>query len=108
MQISRLGSPLVNEAVIPSGMKDLFNNSRPSGDAQFLSFVTDPSLAKSLNKVYGIKVPPAPSDDLVAIVLTGIKGATMPPNVKPGEELRLNMAVPHSVTPIAWGCQVGI
>lgn len=99
VQISRLGSPLVNEAVIPSGMKDLFNNSRPADDAQFLSFVTDPSLAKSLNKVYGIKVPPAPRDDLVAIFLTGIKGATMPPNVKPGEELRLNMAVPPSANP---------
>lgn len=99
VQISRLGSPLVNEAVIPSGMKDLFNNSKPADDAQFLSFVTDPLLAKSLKKLYNVQVPPAPRDDLVAIFLTGIKGATMPPNVKPGEELRLNMAVPPSANP---------
>ncbi len=103
VQISRLGSPLVNEAVIPSGMKDLFNNSKPADDGQFLSYVTDPSLAKALNKIYNVKVPPAPRDDLVAIFLTGIKGATMPPNVKPGEELRLNMAVPPSANPNRMG-----
>ncbi|MEO5953324.1 MAG: DUF4331 family protein [Chloroflexia bacterium] len=101
IQISRLGNPLVNEAVVPSGMKDLFNNSKPADDAQFLSYVTDPSLAKALNKIYGIKVPPAPRDDLVAIFLTGIPGATMPPTstLKPSEELRLNMAVPPSANP---------
>ena len=44
--------------------------------------------------LYKIKVPPAPRDDLVAIFLTGIPGATMPPNLKPSEELRLNMGVP--------------
>ncbi len=99
VQISRLGAPLVNEAVVPSGMKDLFNNSKPADDAQFLSYVTDPLLAKSLKKIYNIQVPPAPRDDLVAVFLTGVKGLTMPPNVKPSEELRLNMGVPPSANP---------
>lgn len=101
VQISRLGQPLVNEAVIPSGMKDLFNNSKPADDAQFLNYVTDPLLAKALNKTYNIKVPPAPRDDLVAIFLTGIPGATEPPTstLKPSEELRLNMGVPPSASP---------
>ena len=103
VQISRLGSPLVNEAVIPSGMKDRFNNSKPADDAQFLSYVTDPALAKALKKIYNVQVPPAPRDDLVAIFLTGIKGATMPPNVTPGEELRLNMGVPPSANPNRMG-----
>ncbi len=94
VQVSRLGHPLVNESVIPMGMKDLFNSSQPANDAQFLNYVTDPELAKSLHKIYGIKVPPAPRDDLVAIYLTGIKGLTMPANVKPSEELRLNVGVP--------------
>jgi flagellum-specific ATP synthase len=42
VQVSRLGMPLVNEAVIPLGKKDLWNASVPSNDAQFLGFVTDP------------------------------------------------------------------
>ena len=33
VQVSRLGMPLVNEVVIPVGMKDKFNASRPSDDA---------------------------------------------------------------------------
>ncbi|HUS16895.1 MAG TPA: DUF4331 domain-containing protein [Chloroflexia bacterium] len=99
IQVSRLGSPLVNEVVVPMGAKDLFNSSQPANDAQFLAGVTDPELPKLLNALYNIKVPPAPRDDLVAIFLTGIKGATMPPNVKPSEELRLNLGVPPSANP---------
>ena len=94
VQVSRLGNPLVNEVVAPMGAKDLFNSSQPANDAQFLPAVVDPELAKLLNALYGIKVPPAPRDDLVAIYLTGIKGLTQPANVKPSEELRLNLGVP--------------
>jgi hypothetical protein len=99
VQISRLGQPLVNESVVPMGSKDLFNNSKPADDAQFLAKVTDPELAMKLNKIYGIKVPPAPRDDLVAVFLTGVTGLTMPANVKPSEELRLNLGVPPAATP---------
>jgi hypothetical protein len=99
VQVSRLGQPLVNEVVVPMGAKDLFNSSKPADDAQFLGGVTDPELPKLLNKLYNIQVPPTPRDDLVAIFLTGIKGATMPPNVKPSEELRLNMGVPPTANP---------
>ena len=35
VQVSRLGSPLVNEVVIPMGKKDKFNSSAPKFDAQF-------------------------------------------------------------------------
>ncbi|MDQ6694789.1 MAG: DUF4331 family protein, partial [Chloroflexota bacterium] len=96
VQVSRLGNPLVNEVVAPLGAKDLFNNSKPQDDAQFLPAVVDPELAKLFTALYKIKVPPAPRDDLVAIFLTGIPGATQPPTstLKPSEELRLNMGVP--------------
>jgi hypothetical protein len=36
-QVSRLGSPLVNEVVIPLKLKDTFNASQPKDDAQFAS-----------------------------------------------------------------------
>jgi len=103
VQVSRLGHPLVNEAVIPTGMKDRFNASQPSDDAQFLKAVQDPEAARLLNALYKINVPPAPRDDLVAIFLTGVPGATMPANVKPAEMLRLNMSVPVSATPNRMG-----
>ena len=92
-QVSRLGSPLVNEVVIPLAMKDRFNSSRPTGDAQFLSFVTDPELARLLNLLFGVEVPPTPRNDLVQVFLTGIPGLNQPPNVTPGEMLRLNMGI---------------
>jgi Domain of unknown function (DUF4331) len=44
--------------------------------------------------VYRIPVPPTPRNDLVTIFLTGIPGINQPPNVRPSEMLRLNMAIP--------------
>ena len=101
VQVSRLGAPLVNEVVVPLGAKDLWNSSKPSGDAQFLGGVTDPELGKLFKALYNIQVPPAPRDDLVAIFLTGIPGATQPATatLKPSEQLRLNMGVPPSANP---------
>ncbi len=105
VQVSRLGAPLVNEVVVPLAAKDLWNNSKPADDAQFLGGVTDPELGKLFNALYNIQVPPAPRDDLVAIFLTGIPGATQPATdtLKPSEELRLNMGVPPSDSPNALG-----
>jgi hypothetical protein len=103
--VSRLGNPLVNEVVIPVGMKDRFNASVPSGDGQFLSFVTDPEVPKLIQAIYGIPAPPTPRNDLVTIFLTGFgQGGPVcnsqscnldgPAQVTPGEELRLNMSTP--------------
>ncbi len=105
VEVSRLGAPLVNEVVVPLAAKDLWNYSKPADDAQFLGGVTDPELGKLFNAIYKIKVPPAPRDDLVAIFLTGIPGATQPPTstLKPSEELRLNMGVPPSANPNSLG-----
>jgi hypothetical protein len=109
-QVSRLGMPLVNEAVIPLGDKDLWNASDPSGDGQFLEYVTEPEVPELIEAVYGIPAPATPREDLVEIFLTGICETCGPimvdlnsqllnADVDPGdfqasEELRLNMAVP--------------
>ena len=94
VQVSRLGHPLVNEVVIPRGMKDRWNGSEPKGDTQFLPFVTDPEVARLFTAIFGLRVPPTPRADLVQIFLTGIPGLTQPPGVTPSEQLRLNVAVP--------------
>ncbi len=94
VQVSRLGSPLVNELVIPLRDKDRWNGSEPRNDAQFAKYVLNPEPARIINALYGLKVPRAPrTKDLVPIFLTGIPGLTMPPNVVPSEQLRLNMGI---------------
>jgi uncharacterized protein DUF4331 len=94
VEVSRLGMPLVNEVVIPTGKKDLWNRSKPSDDAQFLPYVTDPELARLIEAVYGIPAPATPRTDLVSVFLTGVDGLNQPANVTPSEELRLNMSIP--------------
>ena len=54
VEVSRLGAPLVNEVVVPLAAKDLWNNSKPDGDAQFLGGVTDPELARLFKAIYKI------------------------------------------------------
>ena len=99
VQVSRLGMPLVNEVVVPVGLKDYFNASQPKDDAQYLAAVTDPELPHLINGVYGLPAPATPRNDLVSVFLTGVKGLNMPANVKPSEELRLNMSIPPAANP---------
>ena len=110
-QVSRLGSPLVNELIVPLKLKDRFNASTPEGDSQFAQFVTNPQLAQLLGAVFGITVPPAPRNDLVAIFATGIPvNSVTGPNFttflsdgRPHEMLRLNVAIPPSASPSRLG-----
>jgi hypothetical protein len=90
-QVSRLGMPLVNEVVIPLKDKDKFNASKPSDDGQFLKYVTNPGLPKVVEKVYGIKAPKEPRNDLVQVFLTGVPGLNQPAKVTPSEMIRLNL-----------------
>jgi Domain of unknown function (DUF4331) len=97
-QVSRLGMPLVNEVVIGLKDKDQFNHSKPSGDAQFIDYVTNPTfpfLVEALFSSAGVKAPTNfPRNDLVAAFLTGITGVNKPANVVGSEMLRLNTATP--------------
>ena len=96
-QVSRLGMPLVNELVIGMKDKDLFNSSKPSGDGQFLTYVTNPSYPKLLETYLGapgISPTNIPRNDLVTTFLTGIKGVNQLATVTPSEMLRLNTAIP--------------
>ncbi|MGH8138455.1 MAG: DUF4331 domain-containing protein [Steroidobacteraceae bacterium] len=94
-QVSRLGNPLVNEVVIGLPDKDKFNNSFPRDDAQFLTYVTNPTLPVLLHVLFGnaAKVPGTPRNDLVAAFLTGVKGLNQPLSVVPAEMMRLNTSI---------------
>ena len=107
VQVSRLGQPLVNELVIPRSTKDAFNSLEPTGDAAALAFVQDPEPARLLTQLFGIRVPPTPRTDLVTIFLQGIQGLNQPPNVRPSEMQRLNVAIPPSPVPNRLGVLAG-
>ena len=104
-QVSRLGMPLVNEVVIGLKDKDTFNHSKPSADAQFATYVTNPTLPALVEILYGSAGAKAPTNfprnDLVAAFLTGVKGLNQPATVTASEMLRLNT----SIAPVAMGAQ---
>jgi hypothetical protein len=113
-QISRLGNPLVNEVVIPLGLKDAFNALSPQFDAVAAPAVLDPELPKIMRLLFGITIPPAPRNDLVAIFATGIpvnpitgpNYTTFLSDGQPHEYLRLNVAIPP--TPAAMRSRLGL
>jgi Domain of unknown function (DUF4331) len=108
-QVSRLGMPLVNEVVIGLPDKDKFNGSKPKDDAQFIDYVTNPTLPALLEIALDIKgTAPTnfPRNDLVTTFLTGIKGVNQPANVVGSEMLRLNTSIP--ATPEAQQNRLGI
>ena len=95
-QVSRVGMPLVNEVVIGMDDKDRFNGSKPSGDAQFLDYVTNPSLPALVQTLFPTAPAPTnfPRTDLVTVFLKGLEGLNQPKNVVPSEMLRLNTTTP--------------
>lgn len=114
-QVSRLGSPLVNELIIPLKLKDRFNASTPADDSQFAQFVLNPQLAQLLSAAYGITVPQTSRNDLVAIFATGIPvNSITGPNYttflsdgRPHEMLRLNVGIPPAASPSRLGLLAG-
>ena len=102
-QVSRVGMPLVNEVIIGLDDKDKFNASKPTADAQFLTYVTNPVLPAVVETLFPSAKAPTnfPRTDLVAAFLTGISGLNQPKAVTPSEMLRLNT----SIAPTAAGSQ---
>lgn len=105
-QVSRLGSPLVNEVVIGLPDKDLFNASEPKDDvANFAPYVLTPTLPELLEILFGgagVKAPDVfPRTDLVAVFLTGVDGLTLVDgsNSVPSEMLRLNTSIAPTAIP---------
>lgn len=112
VQVSRLSNPLVNEVVIGLPDKDAFNASEPRMDAQFATYVTNPTLPAlidvlfrdAVNTTLGTSIPNlAPSNlprlDLVTAFLTGFKGVNQQKTVRASEMVRLNTGI--AATPAA-------
>ncbi len=58
VQVSRLGMPLTNEAIIPIGDKDKWNATTPANDLQFAKYFSNPELALYMDdSQFGSAVP---------------------------------------------------
>ncbi len=119
VQVSRLGMPLVNELVIGLPDKDRFNASEPKADAQFATYVTNPTLPALLDALFrgpvnqtlgtsftNIAPDNIPRDDLVTAFLTGFAGVNQMAKVTPSEMTRLNTGIP--ATPAASQSTFGV
>ena len=89
-QVSRLANPLVNEVIIGTGSKDLWNATEPEDESSFLPFYQTPRLAAVLAAAFGIAIPPTPRTDLAGLLLQYGGGA----GGRLSELLRLDTRVP--------------
>jgi hypothetical protein len=106
VQVNRLANPLVNEVVIPTGLKDQWNALQPSQEGRFQQYYTSPILAAVINKLYKLGAPETGRDDLVAVLLTGVPklnytGSTL------ADMLRLNLTIPVTAKPNRMGVLAG-
>jgi hypothetical protein len=108
VQISRLGEPLINEAVIPRGKKDLWNTTDPADDSRFLRFYRSPEVTKLENGLYDAldNANETNRDDLVAILLTGVPGLNYTGPTK-ADLLRLNTGIAPTA-PVGSGDRLGV
>lgn len=98
IQVNRLANPLVNEVVIPTGLKDQWNGLQPWQEGRFVKYYNEPILAAVLNQLYKLDVPATGRDDLVAVLLTGVPELNFT-SPRLAEILRLNLAVPVTKNP---------
>lgn len=104
VQVSRLGIPLVNEVLIPLGLKDKWNATDPADDAQFFPNILDPEPARLTSLLYDeaytdktTKVPPGGMEnrpDLIKLLTGQLIGLSPTNALPPADLLRLNLAVP--------------
>jgi hypothetical protein len=114
VQVSRLGNPLINEAVIPLGQKDFWNRLDPAGDRRFVERYRSPEVSRLENALYGsVLMPISETDrnDLVSILLTGVRvnpsfnlNFTGP---RKADLLRLNTSIAPTA-PVGQGDRLGV
>ncbi len=108
-QVSRLGNPLINEVIIPIGMKDKFNATSPANDAKnFGKFALNPEPARILNALFGLGIKETNRTDIVQALLTGLPGLTqIGKNPAAADTLKLNLGVAPAANPSRFGALAG-
>lgn len=101
VQVSRLANPLVNEVIIGTQSKDLWNATDPKQEALFQDFYLNSRLGTVLNLVYdlpslGLAIPTTGRTDLLNVLLkypTQPQTGNCTPASPCSELLRLNVGV---------------
>ena len=106
MQVNRLGNPLVNEVIIPTGLKDRWNALQPWSEREFKKYYDTPILAAVINKLYKLGAPESGRDDLVSVLLTGVPELNFT-GPKLADVLRLNLTIPVAKSPNRLGVLAG-
>jgi Domain of unknown function (DUF4331) len=106
IQVNRLANPLVNEVVIPTGLKDQWNGLAPWKEERFRQYYDSPILAAVINKLYKLGAPEKDRDDLVAVLLTGVPKLNFT-GPRLAELLRLNLTIPVTKNPNRLGVLAG-
>jgi len=107
VQVSRMGNPLVNEVIIPTQLKDVWNRLAPHQESRFASYYRNPILAKVMNQLYKLGVPEKNRKDLVAVLLTGVNDPKLNyTGPVLADMLRLNLSIP--VTPPSEFSRLGV
>ena len=108
-QVSRLGNPLINEVIIPIGMKDKFNATSPADDAKnFGKFALNPEPARILNALFDLGIKESNRTDIVQALLTGVPGLTqIGKSPAAADTLKINLGVPPSANPNRFGVLAG-
>jgi hypothetical protein len=109
VQVSRLGNPLINEVIIPIGLKDKFNRTSPANDAaNFGAGALAPEPARLLNALFDLGVKETDRTDIVQALLTGVPGLTqIGSKPAPADTLKVNLGVPASASPNRFGVLAG-
>ncbi len=105
-QVNRLGNPLVNEVIIPTGLKDVWNAQQPWVESRYARFYRTPILAAVINSLYKLGAPETNRDDLVAVLLTGVPKLNYT-GPKLADVLRVNLSVPVTASPKRLGVLAG-
>jgi Domain of unknown function (DUF4331) len=106
VQVNRLGNPLVNEVIIPTGLKDQWNATQPWQESRYRKYYETPLLAAAINQLYKLDVPESGRDDLVAVLLTGVPKLNYT-GKKLADVLRLNLSIPVTKNPKRLGVLAG-
>ena len=105
-QVNRLGNPLVNEVIIPTGLKDRWNAQQPWQESSYRKYYDTPILAAVINQLYKLGAPETGRDDLVAVLLTGVPKLNYT-GPKLADVLRLNLTIPVTKSPQRLGVLAG-
>ena len=101
VQVTRLGMPLVREAIIPAGEQPRWQAAQPRSDGVFRDRYSDPLVARAREATRGpapdsdMTAPGVQRKDLLQVFLAGVPGLNrISGKVTLSDQLRLNMSLP--------------